>query len=629
MFAIIAVMLLSGAVRAQTAPPAPKSPPPTYPALAPVPIRLDHNAMAITLVCLDATTKLGAKTTCADYAFCRNPFDLTAHVPTLDELAQLGNGVCPSSEKTTVAQRNSAVTKFTASVKSIASLGSSWQGDVLAGLASFLVARAKAELVASFVFQLKADLCIPEVKPVLLATCGLLANADPYAVPVSWNALKTAFATDLRTLPEALINTLSTDDKAEPLRALVQVIELISQGAEPLDTVVGLRIKYATIASKAACDKTPYACALLALGSAVEILAPSPVANAPSLDRDALELRLKIAARLLKDAGSPIGLVTDIVDQVDRYRAVLQDLISRLLTVRTAAKLSQEASTQVAPESPRAERVAATQLAFDNYARCVSNAFAIAPMAAMIPALQQATPVADFETVIDHLGLALEHARAGDYVAAFVEVQASLAAANLPSPPWFTKYGGFLADVAAAKTPADAQAAIEAAAAPVGSWRRKRGGGRHTLWINGYLGGQIGAERLFGAGAPGGFAFHGGLFAPVGLEADLGFHKTWSVGVLASAIDLGALVDLRTSSSSATATVNNNANVGARQVFSPGAYLVFGLGFGDGGIPITFGAGASVSPELRSVDLAGGTTRDVNAIRFNAFLAVDVAIFGL
>jgi hypothetical protein len=226
--------------------------------------------------------------------------------------------------------------------------------------------------------------------------------------------------------------------------------------------------------------------------------------------------------------------------------------------------------------------------------------------------------------VIDHLGGALERARGGDYVAAFVELEAALAAAKLPSPAWLTRYGGFLADVAAAQNPADAETAIEAAAAPVGSWRQKRGAGHRTLWINGYLGGQLGAEHLFGAGAPGGFAFHGGLFAPLGLEADLGLARTWSVGVLAAALDLGALVDLRAS----TAGVSSNANVGARQVFSPGAYVVVGLGLGDRGVPLTAGAGLSLSPELRTVDL-GATARDVNAVRFNAFLAVDVSIFGL
>jgi hypothetical protein len=621
----LAILALAGGL----ATPAPAF---AYPALAPAPIRIDHNAAAIALACTDGKKKLDGHG-CAAYAFCHNPFDAGASAPSVEDLAQIAAGHCPpdpsSPTVAALATRGKDVSAFASQVKSITGLGTAWQGDVLTGLANFLVARAKAELIASFVFQLKSDLCTAEVKPVLPTTCALLASADPYAVPVSWSALKTAFETDLRGLPEALINRLSTGDKAEPLRALVQAIALISQGAEPLDSVAGLRVKYAEITTSVACDHAPYACALLVLGNAVEILAPSPLANQPIADPTVLELQLKIAARLLKDVGGPIGVVADIEARLDHYRSLLQDLIGRLINVRSTAMVAQRSANAVPMTATRTARAVATQASFDNYARCVSNAFAIAPMAQVVPALAQDTSTGGFDAVIDHLGLALEHARAGEYVPAFVEVQAALAAANLDPPAWFTKYGGFLTDVAAAQSPADAQAAIEAAAAPVGSWRQKRGAGRRTLWINGYVGGQLGAEWLVGAHAPGGAALHGGLFAPIGLEADLGFGRAWSIGVLASVLDLGALVDIRSSSTSGAATVNNNANVGARQVFSPGAYVVVGLGLGNGGIPISVGLGASLSPELRSVDLGDGTTRDVNALRVNGFLAVDVSIFGL
>ncbi|HET9627482.1 MAG TPA: hypothetical protein VFP84_39265 [Kofleriaceae bacterium] len=625
-FAITAVAIVGATAAARAdAPAVSRSADPSYPALAPAAIRIDHNAASITIACRAA--EHANLDTCRDYQFCKDPLD-AKEIPNADELKVLASGQCPVSSSSHGSSGVGAAPPAPAgavTTKSIVGLGSVWQSDVITGIADFLVARAKAELVASLVFQLQADLCA-EHDWILPATCGLLANAAPYSVPVSWNALKLAFMSDLRDLPEIVIDKLETDvDKSQPLRALVQAMILVGQGAGPLDTVAGLRVKYAAIASPPMCTANPYACGLLVLGNAVEILAPSPLANEASKDAAFVELQLKIAARLLYDVGSQVGLVADLKARLDAYRPILQDLIDRLLAVRAAAQLTQNTMGSMSAAPTTAER-ATVRSVVDNYARCVTATFAMPVVAALVPALAKDPAIGRFEDVIKHLGAALDHARAGEYMPAFVEIGAALGFAGITPPAWFNKYGGFLADVASAKTAGDAQKAIEAAAAPVGSWRQKRGA-HNTAWINGYLGGQVGVEHLFGTGAVNDYSFQGGLFAPIGLEVDHGFSGTWSVGLLASALDLGALVDFRAASDKAT--VKTNANVGARQVFSPGAYVLLGIGLGKGGVPLTLGAGASISPELRSIELGNGTTRDVNALRFNAFLAVDVSIFRL
>src|SRR5262249_30795253 len=127
-------------------------------------------------------------------------------------------------------------------------------------------------------------------------------------------------------------------------------------------------------------------------------------------------------------------------------------------------------------------------------------------------------------------------------------------------------------------------------------------------------------------------AVHGGLFAPVGLEADYGFARAWSAGVLFSAIDLGALLDVRGSTTHMTPAgeekVETTSTLGVRQVFSPGVYGLLGLGGGRDGSPFTLGIGFSLSPELRSATVDGESSRQLNALRLNAFLAIDITIFG-
>jgi hypothetical protein len=197
-------------------------------------------------------------------------------------------------------------------------------------------------------------------------------------------------------------------------------------------------------------------------------------------------------------------------------------------------------------------------------------------------------------------------------------------------PPW-TQYLPLLAELAQADTSDKVQHVVEQLAAPVGSYRGKRGGGNRMISINGYLGVQGGYEWLGEKGIPKAGSAQYGIFAPIGVESAWGFGKNSSIGVLLTVIDLGALVSFRTSSDSTphtagmdTVTVEQSPQIGLSQVFSPGLYVVYGIPW----TPLTIGAGGSVSPELRSVKFTStGVEEKAGAFRVGAFLAVDITIF--
>lgn len=190
-----------------------------------------------------------------------------------------------------------------------------------------------------------------------------------------------------------------------------------------------------------------------------------------------------------------------------------------------------------------------------------------------------------------------------------------------------SKYGLFIANLATAKTPEDAEKAIEDAVLPVGSSSIKKYS-RWNVSVQSYLGAYYTPNTKSLDNKLWNDQF--GVIAPIGIAASYGFKKAGSVSVFATLLDIGAIVDYQLKYDSAgtsnTAQVSKEYTITLGQIISPGAYLVYGF-FGN--LPLSLGFGGQYGPGLGKIDSNGATVVDNPYWRWNAFLAVDIPFFNL
>ncbi len=183
-------------------------------------------------------------------------------------------------------------------------------------------------------------------------------------------------------------------------------------------------------------------------------------------------------------------------------------------------------------------------------------------------------------------------------------------------------YGGFIVDILSAATTEEVHFIIDKYAAPVQSYRVNRQSD-FSINIGAYPGLYSGYELSSDVLES---SFVTGVTAPIGLslgwgKQKMGFRKPESsVSLFLPIIDIGAPFSYRWQNDSE----GFPANLTWRQVLSPGAYLVWGLG----DTPLALKLGAQYTPELRKV-----TTRSLefqtNAWRIGATIAVDIPVFYL
>lgn len=237
--------------------------------------------------------------------------------------------------------------------------------------------------------------------------------------------------------------------------------------------------------------------------------------------------------------------------------------------------------------------------------------------------------------VLDEVAAAIDAAIEREYARTFVHATAAVkllassraaTPAKVKLPSVITQYGPFIAEVAAAKTPEDVQAALEAAAAPVGGSLAKRGKGKRTIAINAFFGFAGGGEVVDGTGDKTITGGQASLYAAVGVEASKGCGTHSSIGLFLSVIDLGAVTSLHFGNEDEMAAddhadVETTPEVGVAQVFSPGLYVTASYK------RATLGVGASLTPKLRNVTDDGMFVEEATALRFGGFVALDITIF--
>ena len=180
-----------------------------------------------------------------------------------------------------------------------------------------------------------------------------------------------------------------------------------------------------------------------------------------------------------------------------------------------------------------------------------------------------------------------------------------------------------IADIATADSAEEVQSAIEQAAEPIGSWRRKHH--RPGVTINGYVGAMGGYEL-----DPTDTIENGSFIAPT---ISLGFEGHWPLGnngggrmgIYIPVIDVGNLASIRLSDDDDDSLLNveTSPDVELSQLFAPGIYVTFGMG----ATPISLGVGMNYIPALR--DPSDGSRGNQSVLRVGAFLAVDLSLIRL
>lgn len=198
-----------------------------------------------------------------------------------------------------------------------------------------------------------------------------------------------------------------------------------------------------------------------------------------------------------------------------------------------------------------------------------------------------------------------------------------------------------VADLAAAQDSKAVKAALQSAAAPLGSWRVRRQ--RTLLSITGVVGAQGSYEMPLqvpsGVNLQPGWTV--GPMAAIGLELSFPLKCLQSsLGLFISALDVGQLALARVTGlddQSQNQTMKGQqtkadvaSNVDFLDVVAPGVYLKLGIAK----TPLTFGFGPSLAPRLRKYSYTDpdGVVRNpdpFSMFRINMFLGVDLNLFPL
>ena len=188
------------------------------------------------------------------------------------------------------------------------------------------------------------------------------------------------------------------------------------------------------------------------------------------------------------------------------------------------------------------------------------------------------------------------------------------------------EYGLFMANMVQASSPAEIEATIANAALPAGSSSIKKAAAWNVA-VQSYLGAYYRLDDPAAAGTAWNNTF--GLHAPLGIAVSRGLGRGGSLSAFGALIDIGAAVDyeLRLSEDPSTGNtlVERDYKIELGQIFSPGAYLVYGAPYH---LPISLGVGGQYGPGLSSIE-ANTVVRNEPSWRWQVFLAVDIPLVNL
>jgi len=179
---------------------------------------------------------------------------------------------------------------------------------------------------------------------------------------------------------------------------------------------------------------------------------------------------------------------------------------------------------------------------------------------------------------------------------------------------------GFIGGLGQVTNDEDMEKLLQAYTLPIGSASIKRSSS-FNLSVNSYVGFTGGIERAF--------ALNGSNQdkGNIGLSAPIGISMTFANGHLtlfASVIDLGSVVNQRLNNDT-----TSYVDLRFEQFFTPGGSLLYNFK----NTPISFGAGISYIPNLRTIKYSDGNATvgesGLNVIRINASILIDIPFFTL
>lgn len=531
------------------------------------------------------------------------------------------------------------------------------ESALINGLAELIVDRAKAEAALYLRAHVAKVLCGQDdsdakateeqeyARALFPETCDVLRNLDPeLALYAIGTTLRQAARTDLEVFPDtafALAATKYPTNTAEfeAMRFAYAGALATAAGRSPLSVARGLHMVAprecetnktcdGEIGSLRAASATLDTILRLDLHNSVE---PQSFNSAAFVVF--LEWRLKEARVLTNEL--PVASMNELRKLASDGGQMVADLV----------KLGEEVKSAEDPASRRQRLGLAAASLIESTATLASDI----PPQLLSPSWKG--DAAQFAKVLKAIRNTAKFAKAAineDYPAAaalgvaFLQehITDNCASAN---PKWSPKACGsamvvaktvpLIVEVATAQSGKEVAATLEAAVAPLGSYRSKYQ--RDTITLGAMLGASFGGEYLPRQDVEETRSGTLGVFAPVGLHLARPVGTKSHLGLFFSVLDLGTLAsfrfdnELKPTSETKTAEAATEPNVSFEQVFSPGVFVVFGACKS----PFVFGGGISVAPALRDVtfvDSVGGatTTSESAALRGQIFAAVDVPLFG-
>lgn len=176
------------------------------------------------------------------------------------------------------------------------------------------------------------------------------------------------------------------------------------------------------------------------------------------------------------------------------------------------------------------------------------------------------------------------------------------------------KYSMFIANVASAQNSQELHWAMETAALPTGSARVKRES-LINISLNAYAGPFVGGEYLLDTPTTDAWGGIIGFAAPIGIAFSTGLSGAGSLSLLASFLDVGALVSYRFSDPNA----GDLPEVTFKNMLAPGGYVVYGVPKS----PLSVGVGVQYGPQIRKLTIDNVESK-TSAYRIGVFAGIDI-----